>query len=68
MKFVRYNGNTAVIAMNGQELTDEHPGSDLSDHLGLWFGDVTEDGRPIIYTIPAEYVGQAEMIPPDYRH
>jgi hypothetical protein len=68
MKFVRYNGNTAVIAMNGNELSDEHPESDLSDHLGLWFGEVTEDGRPIVYTIPAEYVEQAEVMLPECRH
>lgn len=68
MRFVRYNDKVAVIAQSGPELSTDHPGSDLSDHLGLWFGEVDDEGHPIVYTIPAEYVEVAETIRPVYRH
>ena len=68
MAFVRYNGMVAAIVKSGRDLVAEHQGSDLDDHLGLWFGEVNEAGQPVVYIIPAEYVQQAEAISPDYRH
>ncbi|MCA8985670.1 MAG: hypothetical protein R3C12_04165 [Planctomycetaceae bacterium] len=68
MRFVRYNGQVAIIARNGQELCADYPESDLSDHLGLWFGEVNANGQPIVYTIPTEYVEEGETISPEYRH
>ncbi|SFI09117.1 hypothetical protein [Planctomicrobium piriforme] len=68
MKFVRYNDQVAVIVKSGQELLAENPGSDLDNHLGLWFGEVNEAGRPIVYTIPEEHVDAAETVSPIYQH
>ena len=68
MHFVRYNGQIATIVKSGPELTAEAPGSDLNDHLGLWFGETTPAGQPIVYTIPAEYVQAAEQVQPVFRH
>ena len=68
MTFVRYNGQVAVIVKSGPDLTAEHQGRDLDDHLGLWFGEVNESGRPIVYTIPREYVEQSPIESPDYQH
>ena len=68
MHFVRYNGQIATIVKNGPELTAENPGSDLNDHVGLWFGETTEAGQPIVYTIPAEYAEEAERVLPVFRH
>lgn len=68
MRFVRYNGQIAAVVSSGPELTAQHPGSDLDDHLGLWFGETSETGRPIVYTIPAEYVNDQAVVEPDYRH
>ena len=68
MDFVRYNGKVAVIVKTGEELIADHPGSDLEDHLGVWFGEANEEGKPIVYTIPAEYVLQCEAISPNYVH
>ena len=52
---ILYNGRPCVVVKTGQQLTDEQPGSDLLDHVGVWFGEV-EGGKPIVYTIPADYV------------
>lgn len=68
MNFVRYNGMVAVIVKSGSDLTAELQVSELDDHLGLWFGEVNETGQPVVCTIPAEYVQQAEAVSPDYRH
>lgn len=68
MRFVLYDGKCAAVVSSGAELTAAHPGSDLDDHLGLWFGEVAEDGRPIVYTIPAAYVDDMPTREPQYRH
>ena len=68
MAFVRYNGQVAVIVQSGSDLMMVYPDSGLDDHLGLWFGEMHDDGRPVVYTIPKEYVDQAEAVVPVYRH
>ncbi len=68
MRFVRYNGKVAVVVCSGPALTAAHPGSDLDDHLGLWFGETSEEGRPIVYTIPAGYVDDPPGVAPEWRH
>lgn len=69
MRFVIYNGQVAIVAKSGLELTAEVGGNaDLDDYLGLWFGKSTEDGRPIVYTVPAEYVHSCKTSMPEYRH
>lgn len=68
MKFVRHNGQLGIIVKSGNELTADIFDSDLDDHLGLWFGEADEAGRPIVYTIPAEYVAQIEVIVTRYQH
>ena len=64
---IRYNGRPCVVVKTGQQLTDDQPGSDLLDHVGVWFGEV-EDGKPVIYTIPAEYVENMEVKDVIYKH
>lgn len=68
MRFVVYDGKVAAVVSSGPELTAAHPGSDLDDHLGLWFGEVSEEGRPIVYTIPAAYVDEMAAVAPAWRH
>jgi hypothetical protein len=68
MTFVRYNGLVGIIARNGQELVAENPASGLSDHLGVWFGEVDDTGHPIVCAIPAEYIKAAEVVPAAYQH
>ena len=68
MQFIRFNSQIAMIVKTGPELTAENPGSDLDDHLGLWFGETEETGQPIVHTIPAEYVNDAEKVEPIFRH
>ncbi len=68
MKFVRYNGQIAAIVKSGQELVVEMPESDLDDHLGLWFGEFNDEGRPIVHTIPAKYADESQQVFPIYQH
>lgn len=68
MHFIRFNSQIAAIVKTGTELMAENPGCDLDDHLGLWFGEATESGQPIVHTIPAEYINQAEQVEPTFRH
>ena len=68
MRFVRYQGRVGIIAEIGQEMTEKSIGSDLDDHLGLWFGDFDQTGRPVIYSIPAELVQQSEAVESVVQH
>ncbi|MCE9630936.1 MAG: hypothetical protein K8S94_09540 [Planctomycetia bacterium] len=68
MRFVRYNGQVAAVVRRGTELTAENPGSDLDEHLGLWFGREDGNGNPIVLTIPAECVDACETLTPTYQH
>lgn len=68
MRFVRYNGQVAIIARTGRELSVEDPEIDLHDHLGLWFGEFNSNGQPIVWTIPSEYVDESETVAPEYQH
>lgn len=62
---VVYETKMAVIVKTGQELMNV--GFDDPDHLGLWFGEVTDTSEPIVYTIPAEYV-EAQPQPKTIRY
>ena len=68
MRFVRYQGRVGIIAETGREMTEKNIGSDLDDHLGLWFGDFDQAGRPVIYSIPAELVQQSEAVESVLQH
>jgi hypothetical protein len=68
MRFVRYNGQVAAVVKSGRELSAENPQSDLDDHVGLWFGETDDEGRPIVHTIPAEISEQCEALTPRYQH
>ena len=48
--FVTLNGRLGVVVPMPVQ-----PGADLDDHAAVWFGD-TEQGRPEIWTVPAEYL------------
>jgi hypothetical protein len=64
-RLILYNSKPAVVVKNGKQLTAAQ--SDMNDHLGLWFGEVSAQGEAIVYTIPAEYV-TLEPAPIVYRH
>ena len=48
-EFVTLNGRIGVVVQMPHQ-----PGADLYDHLAVWF-DSFENGRPEIWTVPAEY-------------
>lgn len=59
--FVILNGNTCVVVgVDGDAGVPE-------DHVALWYGEVELDGSPIVWTVPAEYVGKLDRAP-TYRH
>jgi hypothetical protein len=62
---VVYQTKMAVIVKTGQELVTV--GFDDPDHLGLWFGEVTDTDEPIVHTIPAVYV-EAQPQPRTIRY
>jgi len=65
--FVLYGGALAVVVRDGAECSAE-AGGELEDHVGLWFGELTADGRPIVRTIPAELVAAQPIVAPEYQH
>jgi hypothetical protein len=65
--FVRYNGSLAVVVRDGAECTAE-AGGDLDDHVGLWFGESSADGRPIVWTIPLDCVVSQPSVVPEFAH
>jgi hypothetical protein len=65
--FVCYHGRLAVVVRDGARCTAE-AGGDLDDHLGLWFGEITAEGRPVVWTIPAEYVEVQPVVDPSFAH
>jgi hypothetical protein len=65
--FVVYNGALAVVVRDGAECTAE-AGGELDDHVGVWFGEVAADGKPIVRTIPLELVTAHPIVAPAFAH
>ena len=65
--FISYNGALAVVVRDGAECSIE-AGGDLDDHLGVWFGEIAADGRPIVWTIPLDCVVAQPVVAPEFAH
>ena len=65
--FVSYQGDLGVVVRDGSRCPAE-AGGDLLDHLGVWFGEVADDGRPVVRTIPAELVEAQPVVLPVFSH
>jgi hypothetical protein len=65
--FVLYNGVLAVVVRDGVECSAEAAG-ELDDHVGVWFGELADDGRPIVWTIPLDCVLAQPVVAPEFAH
>ena len=60
-QFVFLDGSgvgTVIYSPNGFEVPD--------DHVGVWFGTLDKDGRPVVCTIPIEYLRNGPS--PSFQH
>jgi hypothetical protein len=60
-QFVFLDGSgvgTVIYLPNGSEVPD--------DHVGVWFGTIDQNGRPIVCTIPIEYLQDGPK--PTFQH
>ena len=65
--FVLYEGALAVVVRDGAECSAQ-AGGELDDHVGLWFGEIAADGRPIVWTIPRGLVAAQPVVAPKFAH
>jgi hypothetical protein len=65
--FVLYDGALAVVVRDGAECSAE-AGGELDDHVGVWFGEVAADGKPIVRTIPIDCVLTQPIVAPAFAH